>query len=209
MVFDFPESSGVYQIRNLVDGKVYVGSAVNLKNRWVHHRKKLRKGTHHSNHLQRAWTKYGEDTFIFEVLGLCEKNGLLDEEQKLLDQRQSYDDRHGYNMTPTAYSQLGRRHSEESKRRISASMKKRVFTAEHRAALAAVKKTSEKAKEQSRVAIAKASAACVGRIESVETRLKKSVAHMGMRPTAATRKRMRQVQKLRREQERFCAARGI
>ena len=31
------EASGIYQIRNLVNGKRYVGSAVNLRARWRQH----------------------------------------------------------------------------------------------------------------------------------------------------------------------------
>lgn len=185
-----------------MDGKVYVGSAVNLKKRWFHHRKLLRKGMHHSVHLQRAWAKYGESSFVFEVLEVCPLEGLTGREQALLDQTRSYADVHGYNMTPTAYSQLGRRHTEDAKQRISEAMKKRVFTEAHRRALSEVKRTSEKAKEQSRMAIVKASAACIGRVESAETRRRKSLAHMGKRATQETLERMRQAQKLRREKER-------
>lgn len=176
-----PETSGLYRIRNTIDGKVYVGSAVNLKKRWFHHRKLLRKGTHHSAHLQRAWIKYGEACFVFEVLELCNRECLLDLEQGLLDQVYGMN---GYNMTPTAYSQLGRRHSEETKARIAAAMRKREFTEAHRRALSVAKRTSPKAIEQSRVAIAKASLACVGRVESEETRHKKSLAHLGKKRAA-------------------------
>lgn len=45
---DIPRKSGIYQIRNLVNGKVYVGSAVNLQHRRREHRSDLRNGNHHS-----------------------------------------------------------------------------------------------------------------------------------------------------------------
>ncbi len=38
--------AGIYQIRNSQNGKLYIGSAVNVRNRWVEHRKLLRKGAH-------------------------------------------------------------------------------------------------------------------------------------------------------------------
>ena len=65
---DIPRKSGIYQIRNLVNGKVYVGSAVNLQHRRREHRSDLRNGNHHSIKLQRAYNKYGESSFAFEIL---------------------------------------------------------------------------------------------------------------------------------------------
>lgn len=175
----FPEGSGIYQIRNTANGKAYVGSAVKLKRRWFHHRKLLRAGQHHSKHLQRAWLVSGEAAFVFEVIEECDASILIDREQFHIDRMRCTDDAFGYNMNPTAYSQLGRRHTDDAKRRISDAMKRRVFTDAHRRALSLVKQTSEKAKRQSDDAIARASLACVGRIESEETRRKKSESHRG------------------------------
>ena len=58
----------IYRIRNVTNGKFYVGSTVNTQERFRTHRKKLRTGKHHCAHLQAAWNKYGEDCFKFEVL---------------------------------------------------------------------------------------------------------------------------------------------
>ena len=58
----------IYKIRNVVNGKFYVGSAKDTRVRFRQHRKLLRKGTHHCKHLQAAWSKYGEDVFKFEVV---------------------------------------------------------------------------------------------------------------------------------------------
>lgn len=58
----------IYKIRNVVNGKFYVGSAKDTRVRFRQHRKLLRKGTHHCKHLQAAWNKYGEDVFKFEVV---------------------------------------------------------------------------------------------------------------------------------------------
>ena len=79
---DIPRKSGIYQIRNLVNGKVYVGSAVNLQHRRREHRSDLRNGTHHSIKLQRAYNKYGESSFAFEILEYVEdRNQLIEREQ--------------------------------------------------------------------------------------------------------------------------------
>lgn len=58
----------IYRIRNIVSGKFYVGSTINMKERTRTHRNKLRTGKHHTPHLQAAWNKYGEECFIFEVV---------------------------------------------------------------------------------------------------------------------------------------------
>lgn len=64
-------SAFIYKIENRVNGGCYIGSTVNPKNRWMHHRTSLRKGRHHSFVLQKAWDKYGEECFEFKVLLEC------------------------------------------------------------------------------------------------------------------------------------------
>lgn len=66
------KSSGIYQIRNLNNGRIYIGSAKEFKSRLTCHTKTLRKGTHHNKFLQNDWNKCGEDSFIFEVLEVVE-----------------------------------------------------------------------------------------------------------------------------------------
>lgn len=58
----------IYRIRNIVNQKFYVGSTINSKERFRTHRSKLRRGVHHTPHLQAAWNKYGEECFKFEIM---------------------------------------------------------------------------------------------------------------------------------------------
>ena len=58
----------IYIIENKVNGKLYVGSSINPKQRWRQHRFQLKRGTHHCRHLQNAWTKYGSSEFTFLVV---------------------------------------------------------------------------------------------------------------------------------------------
>lgn len=58
----------IYKIINTVNGKFYVGSTTNTSERFRVHRNRLRKGRHHSQHLQAAWNKYGEKIFVFHVI---------------------------------------------------------------------------------------------------------------------------------------------
>lgn len=107
----------IYQIRNKINGKVYIGSAVNIKYRWRSHRSLLRKGIHHSTHLQRAFNLYGEDNFAFEVLeAVNNRSALLDREQFWIDKLGSCNDKNGYNIALQAGSPMaGRRQTEEAK----------------------------------------------------------------------------------------------
>ena len=62
------QPSAVYIIRNAVNDKVYIGSAINPNRRWGQHKTDLR-GSRHSNiHLQASWEKYGEAAFSFSIL---------------------------------------------------------------------------------------------------------------------------------------------
>lgn len=110
--------SGIYRIRNTGNGKVYIGSAVNLRKRKTKHFNELSTGRHHSVKLQRAWLKHGDGNFVFEVLLICAKDHLLFYEQRAIDAFASVQG--GYNVNPTAGSALGVKRSPESKERIAA-----------------------------------------------------------------------------------------
>jgi group I intron endonuclease len=109
-------ASGIYEIRNTINGHRYIGSAVNIYNRWKNHRWELKQETHHNLHLQRAWSKYGENSFVFSVLEYCNKSALIEREQFYIDLHNPE-----YNTSKTAGSRLGCIHKEETKRKISKS----------------------------------------------------------------------------------------
>jgi group I intron endonuclease len=58
----------IYKIVNTVNGKFYVGSTTNTRERFRTHRNRLRRNRHHAPHLQAAWNKYGEAAFVFHVV---------------------------------------------------------------------------------------------------------------------------------------------
>lgn len=62
------KQQGIYKIRNVTNGKFYIGSSNNIKKRFAAHRRMLRGNRHHCAHLQAAWNKYGEDCFRFEIV---------------------------------------------------------------------------------------------------------------------------------------------
>ncbi|MGL5079095.1 MAG: GIY-YIG nuclease family protein, partial [Waterburya sp.] len=76
---------GVYQIKNKLDGKIYIGSSADIERRWEGHKKMLRTKKHYNSKLQEAWDKYGEETFTFEILSVTDYVNLKNEEQDFLN----------------------------------------------------------------------------------------------------------------------------
>ena len=102
--------AGIYQIRNLINGKLYIGSAVDFSMRWSKHRSDLTKRSHHSIYLQRAWNKHGADAFVFEVLLYCDPENCLFYEQVALDHYKPE-----YNICKIAGSSFGVKQSQATK----------------------------------------------------------------------------------------------
>lgn len=99
-----PHSSGVYQIRCIPTGKIYVGSAVDLRRRWDQHRYRLRRSDHRNVYLQQAWNKYGEANFEFSVIEFVERADLLRAEQAWIDKTGCTNQKVGFNLYPIAGS---------------------------------------------------------------------------------------------------------
>lgn len=79
--------SGVYKIVNKINGKYYVGKSINIRKRFWRHKSELRRGNHHCVFLQRAWLKYGEESFDFLILKECSAEEATIIEQSILDSK--------------------------------------------------------------------------------------------------------------------------
>lgn len=165
--------TGVYVILNVINGKVYIGSAARgIRRRAWQHLNALRKGVHKSRHLQSAFKKYGEDAFEFVVIEWCSPEECITREQVWLDEYEGADRRYGYNTVPTAGSQLGLVHSGETKEKLSRLTKeqwKRLTPAERLTFGRGMK--GKKHTDEIKAVIA---AASTGRRHSEETRAKMS-----------------------------------
>jgi hypothetical protein len=60
--------AGVFQIKNTSNGKVLLGSSLNLEGPLNGHRFMLKIGSHLNKVLQQEWNEYGEEHFVFEIL---------------------------------------------------------------------------------------------------------------------------------------------
>lgn len=126
-------NTGVYCIRNVVNGKRYVGSsAKNLVQRIRSHKKSLNQQTHRNRHLQRAWDKCGSKKFRFSILERCPPSSCLEREQYWIDFYESADPSCGYNICPVAGSVLGLQHTDEARAKKSLQTKKHMESQEAR-----------------------------------------------------------------------------
>jgi group I intron endonuclease len=93
-----PQLSGVYQIRCIPTGKIYIGSAVNLRSRFSQHLGSLQRDNHRNKYLQLAWNKYGKEAFEFSVLEFVSRSELLCAEQTWIDKTGCTNRKIGFNI---------------------------------------------------------------------------------------------------------------
>ncbi len=60
--------SGIFQVKNTVNGKVLLGSSLNLEGPLNGAKFMLKIGRHVNEALQKEWNEYGADSFVFEIL---------------------------------------------------------------------------------------------------------------------------------------------
>lgn len=63
-----PRPSGVFLIRNTVNGKVFVGAGLDIAGIVNRHRFDLTKGGHRNKKLQAEWNEFGGEKFDFEIV---------------------------------------------------------------------------------------------------------------------------------------------
>lgn len=186
----------VYRLTNRVSGKSYIGCTTKgIQNRWALHVRDAKFSKSRYLILQ-AIRKYGAETFVVEVVGVAESlESMFDLERHWIRESNTISPR-GYNMTsggdgafdpsPEVIEMLranakgntnwlGRRHSEETKAKMSASAKR---TEAHRAAI---------------------SRAQTGRVPSTETRAKISASKTGVKHGRRSPEVIKKFSELRRE----------
>ena len=98
--------AGIFQIKNTANGKVFLGSSLNLEGPLNGHKFMLSVGTHRNATLQKEWNEYGPEKFVLEILEVVkvkdDPNFNLSDELTLLEQiwlesLQPFGDR-GYNV---------------------------------------------------------------------------------------------------------------
>ena len=94
---------GVYQIRNIANDKILIGSSLDLPGVLNRHKFQLKMGNHPNGALQAEWNEFGAESFAFEILdeitpkeGRDHREELSFLEELWLEKSQPYGDR-GYN----------------------------------------------------------------------------------------------------------------
>ena len=110
---------GVYSITNSVNNKRYIGQTTNIDKRIKKHIWELNNGSHAAKELLSDWIKYGKESFLFNILEICEKKDLKKNEAKWMEYYNTTKAEYGYNSMGSktygvASSKELRRHRSET-----------------------------------------------------------------------------------------------
>lgn len=111
--------TGIYKITNKTNNKVYIGSAIDIKKRWRDHKWHLKENKYHNSYLQSSYNKHGLNKFEFIIEVECSINDLLNEETKIIKHYDAYNNKCGYNVNDPEHVFLGRKHTKETKLKLS------------------------------------------------------------------------------------------
>lgn len=151
-------NSGIYRITCLANLKIYIGSTSNFERRFKTHKTTLRNNKHRNPHLQSSFNKYGEAAFNYEIVEFCDESSLKAVEQLWIDKTECYLREIGFNNCRLSDRPLGYKHTEASKKIMSA---------------------KKKGVKQSLNAIAERAKSLKGLVRTEETRKKMSEAKRG------------------------------
>lgn len=92
---------GIYKITNKKNGKIYVGQAIDIYDRWKQHKYKAYnpKEKGYNSAIHGAFRKHGFENFTFEILEECKQNELDQKEQYWIKELNCLCP-NGYNILP-------------------------------------------------------------------------------------------------------------
>jgi group I intron endonuclease len=163
--------AGIYKIQSITHpDRIYIGSAVDIHDRWKKHSSDLKLNKHHSIKLQRHYNKHGESDLQFSILLGCEKQYLIANEQFFIDTYSPY-----FNNRKIAGSNIGYKHSEASKQRMSIAHKNMSDETRKKIGIASSKRMKGKGNPR------------YGKHLSIELRTKMSESHKGFKHLEETK----------------------
>jgi group I intron endonuclease len=128
---------GIYTITNILTDTVYYGQSKNIKHRLNQHISDLKDSDHHNIYLQNSWNKYGESAFVFTPIQIIEDMSidLTPIEKKYTKDAYSL----GLNIFNIREPELKAPLSEETKKKMSAAGKEKIFTETHKKNISSAK----------------------------------------------------------------------
>ena len=164
---------GIYCLRNILDGKMYLGGSQEIRSRLLSHLRLLRNGQHNKR-FQAAYDAVGKENFeVFQLID-CAEQDLELYEQLALDLYQTFKPENGYNIISTAHR---KKHSNATRTKIGKAHIGRIVS------------------EETRILIGKQSKARADVGFSESHRHKISVANTGKRHSEETKQHLSQVLK--------------
>jgi group I intron endonuclease len=176
------KSSGIYIIRNTINHKIYVGSAVLLIRRYRQHKHRILSGIHQSRHLLHHVSKYGINTLSFELLEKCPTDLLIAREQHYLDTLRPFVD-NGFNTSEIAGATVGVKHTEYTKKIMSECRKGKKLSEETKRRMSA----AQQGRKMSPESIEKMKRAQSNKSYGPEARRNMSIAHVGQKQSQETK----------------------
>lgn len=111
---------GIYALKSFKNGKMYIGSSVDIGRRLRDHKRFLTLNRHVNIKMQNHFNKYGLPDMTFYTLEVCNKSDLIQKEQYWIDRCKPV-----FNICQTAGNTKGHSHtvSEVSKEKMSKAKK--------------------------------------------------------------------------------------
>lgn len=130
---DNRNKAGVYRWTNKENGKIYIGSSINLANRLNQYYGKRLKSLKTISLIYLAILKHGHKSFTLEILEYCSKQESIEREQYYMDLFKPE-----YNILTIAGSPLGRKLSIETRAKIAKSKLGSTHTEETKALMSKI-----------------------------------------------------------------------
>ena len=109
------DKSGIYIIANKITKQFYIGSAASgINKRFREHKYSLKKDAHPNYKLQQTWNIYGEEAFVLFILEEVPPINCVKREQFWMDTLNP-----DFNILRYADSCYGRKHTEQTKQKMS------------------------------------------------------------------------------------------
>jgi group I intron endonuclease len=201
---------GIYMIKNLVNGTIYIGSSVNIKKRWEDHKELLKKNKHPNHYLQNSYNKHGKGAFKFSIIEECGIDKLIERDQYWVDWYRNNGKVYNIRLDFIG-SNRGVKCSEETKKKISETLKGKKVSKETREKISKTlkgRKLSEETKKKlseitkrknigknKKIKENKKSIGFYGKKHSEESKRKMSESHKGKKLSEETKSKISNLRK--------------